>query len=59
LIKEKIKRLSEEMPEEFFFDELIDRLILLDKIKEGLDDSMSSRTISHENMKKEINSWFN
>ena len=58
LTKEKIQRQLAEMPDEFSLDELIDRLILLDKIEEGLQDSSAKRTTTHEDMKKEINSWF-
>lgn len=58
LSKEKIQKQLDQMPEEFSLDELMDRLILLDKIEEGFQDSMADRTITHENMKKEIDSWF-
>lgn len=46
------------MPDEFSLDELIDRLIVIDKIQEGLKDSLEGRTISNDDMKKEIDSWF-
>jgi predicted transcriptional regulator len=39
-------------------DELIDRLILIDKIEAGISDSLAGNTISHEETKKEIDSWF-
>jgi predicted transcriptional regulator len=58
LTKEKIQKQLDDMPDEFSLDELIDRLILLDKIEEGLQDSVAGRTISNEDMKKEIDSWF-
>jgi predicted transcriptional regulator len=58
LTKEKIQKQLAEMPEEFSLDELLDRLIIIDKIEEGLQDSLESTTISHEDMKKEIDSWF-
>lgn len=58
LTKKKIQQQLAEMPEEFSLDELIDRLILIDKIEEGLSDSIEGRTISNEEMKKEIDSWF-
>ncbi|MCB9247014.1 MAG: hypothetical protein H6606_11375 [Flavobacteriales bacterium] len=58
LTKEKIQKQLADMPDEFSLEELIDRLILLDKIEQGLEDSLTGRTISHEDMKKEIDSWF-
>ncbi|MFT4523727.1 MAG: putative transcriptional regulator [Bacteroidia bacterium] len=58
LTKEKIQKQLDEMPDEFSLDELIDRLIVIDKIQEGLKDSLEGRTISNDDMKKEIDSWF-
>jgi predicted transcriptional regulator len=58
LTKKKIQQQLAKMPEEFSLDELMDRLILIDKIEEGLNDSVEGRTISNEEMKKEIDSWF-
>ena len=58
LTKEKIQKQLAEMPDKFSLEELIDRLILLDKIEEGIQDSIAGRTITHEDMKKEIDSWF-
>jgi predicted transcriptional regulator len=58
LTKKKIQQQLAEMPEEFSLDELIDRLIIIDKIEEGLNDTMEGRTISNDEMKKEIDSWF-
>jgi predicted transcriptional regulator len=58
LTKEKIQKQLDEMPEEFSLDELIDRLILIDKIEAGISDSLAGNTISHEETKKEIDLWF-
>jgi predicted transcriptional regulator len=58
LTKKKIQQQLAEMPEEFSLDELIDRLIIIDKIEEGLNDTMEGRTISNDEMKKEVDSWF-
>ncbi len=58
LTKEKITEQLANMPNEFTLDELIDRLILLDKIEEGLNDSNNGNITSHEDMKKQVESWF-
>ena len=48
------------MPEERFedIDVLLERLIILDKVEQGMKDIEAGNVISHEEMKNEINSWF-
>ena len=58
LTKKNIEKQLEEMPDQFSMDEFIDRLILIDKIEEGIEDSNNGREISHEEMKNEIETWF-
>jgi hypothetical protein len=41
-----------ELPKEFNLDELLDKLILIEKIDAGLADSIAGKTISHDRGKK-------
>ncbi|MGH2642707.1 MAG: hypothetical protein ACRDE2_02065 [Chitinophagaceae bacterium] len=45
-------------PEKFTIDELIDRLILIDKIEKGNEQSEKGQVISEEELDKEIEKWF-
>jgi hypothetical protein len=50
MTKEIVLSVLEKMPDEFDLDELLERLILIEKAEEG-------RTISHEEVKKIIEGW--
>jgi predicted transcriptional regulator len=60
LTKKQIIATIEAMPKEEFesAEEVIGELILLEKIDEGMNDMKERRVIAHEEMKKEIDSWF-
>jgi predicted transcriptional regulator len=45
-----------ELPKEFNL-ELLDRLILIEKIDAGLAESKSGKTIRHEQLKKMVAKW--
>lgn len=58
LTKEKLKEYIDKLPEEFTMDELIDRLVLIEKLKERIRISQNNDTgISEEEMKEEIEKW--
>ena len=56
--KTTIREQLEHLPEEFTIDELIERLILIQKIEVGRQQSRDGEVISNEDLKKEIESWF-
>lgn len=58
LTKEKLKKQIESLPDEFSLDELIEKLILLDKIEKGNVQSINGETISDDNLDTEIEKWF-
>lgn len=58
LTKTKVKETLEKFPEEFTIDELIDKLILLEKISEGDKQSENKEVISDEEVKKEIDKMY-
>ena len=58
LTKTKLKDQIEKFPEEFSIDELIDRLILIEKIEKGNIQSEKGEVISETDLDKEIIKWF-
>ena len=58
IIKEELKTQLESMPEQFTLDVLVERLILLEKIQKGLDQSSRNEVLSEEEVDERVNSWF-
>jgi hypothetical protein len=58
LTKTKLKEQIEKFPEEFSIDELIENLILLEKIEIGNRQSDNGEVISDAEMENEIEKWF-
>lgn len=56
--KAKLKEQIEHFPEEFTIDELIDRLILIEKVERGYRQSENGEEISEQELEKEISKWF-
>lgn len=58
ITKTKVKETLENFPEEFSIDDLMERLIILDKVEKGRRQSASGDVISEEDLDNEINKWF-
>jgi len=58
LTKSRLKKQLDKFPESFTIDELVDRLIILEKIENGEKQSANKLSISEEDMDKEIEKWF-
>ena len=58
ITKEKLKSTLTDFPEEFSIDELIERLILIEKIELGNQQSINNEVISDEELDQEIEKWF-
>ena len=60
ITKVKLLELIKKMPEDKFddIDILLDRIILLEKIENGLNDIKEGNVISEEEMETVIESWF-
>lgn len=58
ITKEKLKSTLSDFPEEFSIDELIERLILIEKIELGSQQSLNNEVISDEELDQEIEKWF-
>ncbi len=57
LTKEKLNKTINNLPERFTIDELIDQLIFIEKVEEGLKQSDEGKVISNEDVKLMIDKW--
>ena len=58
ITKTRLIEQLEHLPEEFTIDELIDKLILIEKIERGIKQSDNGEEISEQELDKEISKWF-
>ena len=58
ITKTKLKRQIKNLPEEFSIDELVEKLILIEKIENGEKQSLNGETIFEAELESEINKWF-
>ena len=57
LTREEVLKSINELPKEFTFEEILDRLLLLDKIEIGIEQSDAGNTISTEKAKESLSKW--
>jgi predicted transcriptional regulator len=57
LTKEKIKKSIDALPDNLTIDQVIDRIIMLDKIEQGLKDVEEGRVHSTEDVKAKLSKW--
>ena len=57
LTKEKVINSLNDLPDTFSMDELIDKLILLQKIETGLEQSKKGEVFSAEKAKEMLKQW--
>lgn len=55
--REKAIETIKELPKEFDVDELIEKLIFVDKVDKGLKQLDDGKTISHEKVKEITKKW--
>ncbi len=58
LTKTKLRKSLEDMPEDFTLEELMDRLILIEKVEKGRSQSESDDVVSEVDLEKEMAKWF-
>jgi predicted transcriptional regulator len=56
-VKEEMTRIIHEQPDDSSFDEILRELALARIIDRGLQDSEAGRTISNDEMKRQIDQW--
>ncbi|WPU98870.1 hypothetical protein SNE26_22920 [Mucilaginibacter sp. cycad4] len=57
LTKEEVLKTVNDLPGEFSFDEILDRLMLLNKIDVGIEQSNNGETLSAEEAKESLAKW--
>jgi predicted transcriptional regulator len=58
ITKTQLKQSIHNLPEKFTLDELMDKIILIDKIERGNDQSEKGETFSEEELNTELTKWF-
>jgi hypothetical protein len=58
ITKTKLKEQIDSFPEQFSIDDLIERLILVEKIEKGKIQSEDGEVLSESDFDKEIDKWF-
>jgi len=57
LTKEKVLQSIQDLPNEFSLDEIVEKLILLEKIEIGLQQVKQGKVISNEMAKQKLKKW--
>ncbi|GAC1305846.1 MAG: hypothetical protein NVSMB24_15380 [Mucilaginibacter sp.] len=57
LTKDKVKELVEQMPETFSVDDLLERVLLLQKIEAAQKEIENGHGLDWEDVKKEMDQW--
>ena len=57
LTKEKIKKSLEQLPDTFTIDDLIERLIFIENVEDGLKQAKEGQTVPHSQVKEMIEKW--
>jgi predicted transcriptional regulator len=57
LTKEKIKKSIDTLPDNLTVDQVIDQIIMLDKIDQGLKDVEKGNVFSTDEVKEKLNKW--
>ncbi len=57
LTKDKVQKSIENLPESFTIDELIDRLIFIKKVEEGIKQSEEGKVVSNRDVQLMIEIW--
>jgi hypothetical protein len=58
LTKTRLKEQIEKFPEEFSIDDLVERLILIEKVETGMNQSERGDIISESDLDNEVEKWF-
>jgi len=58
ITKAKLKEQIESFPEQFSIDDLVERLILVERIENAKNQSDNGKVLSEKEFDKELNKWF-
>ena len=57
LTKDKVRETVDRLPENFTVDQLVEELVVLNKIEEGLKDIEDGRVFTTDQVKKDLKTW--
>ena len=57
LTKNSVLKTIKKLPDNFNLDELIDKLIFIDKVEKGSDQSLQNQVVSETQAKKKLAKW--
>jgi predicted transcriptional regulator len=57
LTKDKVKKTIDRLPDNFTVDQLVEELVVLNKIDEGLKDIEEGRVFTTDQVKQELKVW--
>jgi predicted transcriptional regulator len=57
LTKEKVIKTISNLPEKFSLDELVEKMIVLEKIEKGLEDSEKDNVLTEDELEEKIKEW--
>jgi len=57
LTKDSVIKTISKFPEHFTLDELVDKLIFMDKVEKGLEQSLSNKVLSEEEVSNRLTKW--
>ena len=55
--KDKVIKTVKALPQEFDLEELIERLVFMEKVEKGLEQIKEGKTVPHEQVKDMIKKW--
>lgn len=58
LTKKAVNKQIKELPEEFTLDELVEKLLIVEKVNRGLKDVEEGKTITDAELDKKMKKWF-
>jgi len=57
LTKDKVRKTVDRLPENFTIDQIVEELVILNRIEEGLKDIDEGRVFTTDQVKKELKTW--
>ena len=57
LTKNNVIKTISKFPDSFTLDELVDKLIFMDKVERGLDQSLNNKVHTNKEAKKRLTKW--
>jgi len=56
-VKQSAIKLIEQLPDESTLEDIMEKLLFLQKVEQGLEDIRQGRVISHDEAKKRLSRW--